>query len=72
MPVSYSVDDTSNEAEDSDADSLNPVVVATEKSWQALLAPHTPMSAQFLPAVGRSRHERATRHMVAQRISGRN
>jgi hypothetical protein len=72
MAVSYSVDTTANAAEESDADFVNPVVVATEKSWQSLLASHTLMSAQFLPAVWRSQRERDRRPLVATRMGGRN
>jgi hypothetical protein len=64
MPVSHVIDETQNDAEENDVESLNPVVEATERAWQFLLAPHTLMAAQFVPAVRLAQNERQGRRFV--------
>ena len=59
MAVAYMVETTMDEAVDREADIVNPVVVATEKSWQSLLLSHTPLSTQFVPAMWRAPHARS-------------
>lgn len=68
MPVFSTVDDTRNVPEDADGDVLNPVVEASARAWQYLFAPHTQLSAQFLPAVRRSHGEREGRRMAGQKV----